>query len=107
MAKAGRKQKGGEDSFIGNMFAAGVGAYAAKNSSSMGGLLWTLAKYALVIIAILIVVGLVAGMLGATEKFTILPNSPTDPKYPGVAVAPSESQESGYVRTAAGNVYRT
>ena len=51
--------------------------------------------------------GVVANLLGATERFTILPNSPTDPRYPGVAVAPSENQESGYVRTPAGNVYRT
>ena len=102
MVKAGKKGGG----FIDNMFSAGIGAYAAKNSSSMGGLLMTLAKYALVIIGILLAVSVVANLLG-TEKFTILPNSPTDPRYPGVAVAPSESQESGYVRTGAGNVYRT
>ena len=102
MVKAGKKGGG----FLDNMVSAGIGAYAAKNSTSMGGLLFTLAKYALVIVGILLAVSLVAGLLG-TEKFTILPNSPTDPKYPGVAVAPSESQESGYVRTGAGNVYRT
>lgn len=103
MVKAGKKGGG----FLDNMFSAGIGAYAAKNSSSMSGLLMTLAKYALVIIGIFLAVGVVASLLGYTEKFTILPNSPTDPRYPGVAVAPSESQESGYVRTGAGNVYRT
>jgi hypothetical protein len=40
-----------------------VGAFAAKNSSSMGGLLWTLAKYALVIIAIMLAVYVVLGLL--------------------------------------------
>ena len=49
--------KGGDDSFVGDMFAAGIGAYAAKNSTSMGGLLWTLAKYALVIIVAMFVLG--------------------------------------------------
>lgn len=103
MAKAGKKGGG----FLDNMFSAGIGAYAAKNSSSMGELLMTLFKYAVVIILILVAVGFVASLLGTTERFTILPSSPTDPKYPGVAVAPSESRESGYVRTPAGNVYRT
>jgi len=103
MAKAGKKGGG----FIDNMFSAGIGAYAAKNSGSMSELLLTLFKYAVVIILILLAVGFVASLLGNTERFTILPNSPTDPKYPGVAVAPSESRESGYVRTPAGNVYRT
>ena len=70
--------KGGEDSFIGNMFAAGVGAYAAKNSTSMGGLLWTLAKYALVIIAILLAVSLVMWLLGlATPKEGFVPTAPS------------------------------
>jgi hypothetical protein len=103
MAKAGKKGGG----FLDNMVSAGIGAYAAKSSGSVSDLLFTLFKYALVIIGILLVVGVVANLLGATEKFTILPNSPTDPRYPGVAVAPTESQESGYVRTPAGNVYRT
>ncbi len=71
--------KGGEDGFIGNMFAAGVGAYAAKNSTSMGGLLWTLAKYALVIIGILIAVYVVLGLLRiGTETFV-----PTVPSAEG------------------------
>ena len=85
-----RKQKGGENGFIGNMFAAGVGAYAAKNSTSMGGLLWTLAKYALVIIAILIAVYVVMGLFRiGTETF--------------VPVAPSREGDEKTV-TPAGNV---
>lgn len=90
-----------------NMFTAGIGAYAAKKSGSISELLVTLLKYSVVIIGILLAVSIVARLLGATERFSILPNSPTDPRYPGVAVAPSESQESGYVKTGAGNVYRT
>jgi ABC-type polysaccharide/polyol phosphate export permease len=43
-------KKGG--AFLETMVASGVGAYAAKNSSSMKGLLWTLAKYVLVIVVV-------------------------------------------------------
>lgn len=83
--------KGGDGDFIGNMFAAGVGAYAAKNATSMGGLLWTLAKYALVILAILFVVFLVMMLLGGVqERF-------------GVPVAPSKTGDEKKV-TPAGNV---
>jgi hypothetical protein len=83
-----RKQKAG--GFIENMFSAGVGAYAAKNSSSMGGLLWTLAKYALVIIAILVAINLVLGLFRlSTETF--------------VPVAPSKEGDEKVV-TPAGNV---
>jgi hypothetical protein len=84
-----RKMKGGDDSFIGNMFAAGVGAYAAKNSTSMGGLLWTLVKYALVIIVILFVVGLVVRLFRGVESF--------------VPTAPSKEGDEKVV-TPAGNV---
>lgn len=83
-----RKQKAG--GFIDTMFSAGIGAYAAKNSTSMGGLLWTLAKYALVIIAILIVVNIVLGLLRlGTETF--------------VPIAPSKEGDEK-VTTPAGNV---
>lgn len=85
-----RKMKGGDDGFIGNMFAAGVGAYAAKNSSSMGDLLWTLAKYALVIVGILLAIYVVLGLLRiGTETF--------------VPVAPSKEGDEKVV-TPAGNV---
>ncbi len=72
------------------MFSSGLGAYAAKNSTSMGGLLGTLVKYALVILGILIAVYAVLGLarLG-TETF--------------VPVAPSKEGDEKVV-TPAGNV---
>jgi hypothetical protein len=70
--------KGGDDSFIGDMFAAGIGAYAAKNATSMSGLLWTLAKYALVIIAIMLAVSLVFWLIGlAVPKESFVPSAPS------------------------------
>jgi hypothetical protein len=83
--------KGGDDSFIGDMFAAGIGAYAAKNATSMSGLLWTLAKYALVIIGILLAIYLVSWLIRAatTERF--------------VPIAPSKEGDEKVV-TPAGNV---
>jgi hypothetical protein len=83
--------KGGDDGdFLGTLFASGLGAYAAKNSTSMGGLLWTLAKYALVLVLILIVVIVVFSLIGAgTERF--------------VPVVPSPEQDRKY-KTPAGNV---
>lgn len=84
--------KGGDDSFIGNMFAAGVGAYAAKNSTSMGGLLWTLAKYSLVIIGILIAIYLVSWLIGLVV-----------PREGFVPIVPSKEGDAKTV-TPAGNV---
>lgn len=84
--------KGGDDSFIGDMFAAGIGAYAAKNATSMSGLLWTLAKYALVIIAILLAVSLVMWLIGLAV-----------PKEGFVPTAPSKEGDAKTV-TPAGNV---
>ncbi len=58
------------------MFSSGLGAYAAKQSTSVGGLLWTLAKYALVIIGILVAVQVVVGLMRvATETF--VPTAPS------------------------------
>jgi len=75
---------------ITTMVSSGLGAYAAKNSSSMGGLLWKLAKYALVIVGILVGVIVVSRILGmATERF--------------VPVVPSPEQDRK-VTTPAGNV---
>ena len=72
------------------MFSSGLGAYAAKNSTSMGGLFWTLAKYALVILAIVIGVYAVLGLVRmGTETF--------------VPVAPSKEGDEKVV-TPAGNV---
>lgn len=83
--------KGGDDSFIGTMAAAGVGAYAAKNATSMGDLLWTLGKYALIIIAILIAIYVVLGLIrvATTDHF--------------VPIAPSKEGDEKVV-TPAGNV---
>lgn len=80
--------KGG---FVGNLLTAGLGAYAAKKSSSMGALLMTLAKYALAIIGVLVGVYFVAMLLQrAREGFS-------------VPVAPSKEGDKEMV-TPAGNV---
>lgn len=52
------------------MVSAGVGAYAAKGSKNMTGLLWTLAKYVLVIVAIVLATRIVLRLLGM-EMFTV------------------------------------
>jgi hypothetical protein len=65
------------------MVSSGLGAYAAKRSSSMGGLLWRLAKYALVVIGILIGVILVSNILAmGVETFVpVVPSAEQDKKY--------------------------
>lgn len=73
------------------MFASGVGAYAAKNSTSMRGLLWTLAKYALVILAVMFAVLFVLGMLARLQEGFSVPVKPS-----------AEGDEK--LRTPAGNV---
>jgi hypothetical protein len=61
------------------MFSSGVGAYAAKNSTSMGGLLLTLVKYALVVIGIVLLVSVLMGLIRiGTETFV-----PTTPSAEG------------------------
>ena len=67
-------KKGG--GFVETMVAAGVGAYAAKNSSSMKGLLWTLAKYVLVIVVVSFILFSVLRMM-STENFVPLTPSKT------------------------------
>jgi len=62
-------KKGG--GFVETMVAAGVGAYAAKSSSSMKGLLWTLGKYVLVIIVVSFIIMFVLKSL-STENFVPL-----------------------------------
>ena len=76
-----QKQKGGN--FISNMLASALGAYAAKNSTSMGGLLWKVAKYSLVILAILLGTMIVLRVLAmTTEKFVpTTPSKEGDEKY--------------------------
>jgi hypothetical protein len=66
-------KKGG--AFIETMVASGIGAYAAKNSSSMKGLLWTLLKYTLVIIVISLILFVVLKLM-STENF--VPITPSD-----------------------------
>jgi hypothetical protein len=61
---------------ITTMVSSGLGAYAAKNSSSMGGLLWKLAKYALVVIGILVAVILVSRILAMSVE-TFIPTVPS------------------------------
>lgn len=73
-----RRMKGGGDGdFIETMFASGIGAYAAKNATSMSDLLWTLVKYALVILVIVFLVWLVIRLL-TVDKFV-----PTGPSQTG------------------------
>jgi hypothetical protein len=84
-------KKGG--GFIETMFAAGVGAYAAKKSGSMSGLLMKLAYYTLVIFAVLVVIYVVARMMG-TEFF--------QGEMPAWAVPSKEGDEKTV--TPAGNV---
>ena len=87
----GRKMKGGDNDVLGTMLGTGLGVYAAKNATSMSGLLWTLAKYALVIVAILIAVAVVMSLLrvATTDHF--------------VPIAPSKEGDEKVV-TPAGNV---
>ena len=67
-------KKGG--GFIETMVASGVGAYAAKNSSSMKGLLWTLGKYILVIVVVSFILFSVLRLM-STENFVPLTPSKT------------------------------
>ena len=72
------------------MFSSGLGAYAAKESTSMGGLLLTLAKYALVVIGVLLLIAVIIGLIRiGTETF--------------VPTVPSAEQDKKVV-TPAGNV---
>jgi len=71
-------KKGG--GFIETMVASGVGAYAAKNSSSMKGLLWTLAKYVLVIVVISFLLMLVLKAMSTENFVPITPSKDGDEK---------------------------
>ncbi len=80
-----RKLKGGENDFIGNMDSAGIGAYAAKNATSMSDLLWTLFKYglviALIIIGVTVVVSLIRVAVGRENFVPVVPSAEQDKKY--------------------------
>jgi FtsH-binding integral membrane protein len=71
-------KKGG--GFIETMVASGVGAYAAKNSSSMKGLLWTLAKYVLVIVVISFLLMFVLKAISTENFVPITPSKEGDEK---------------------------
>ena len=59
------------------VISSGIGAYAAKKSGNMKGLLWTLAKYALVIIAIVLGVQVVSSLLKIASVEQFVPISPS------------------------------
>lgn len=59
------------------MVSSGIGAYAAKKSGNMSGLVWTLAKYALVIIGIVLAVQVVAALLKFASVEQFVPVSPS------------------------------
>lgn len=72
------------------MVSAGIGSYAAKKSPNMTSLAWTLAKYVLVVLAIVVALRVVTGLLRiGSETF--------------VPVAPSKEGDKKEV-TPAGNV---
>ena len=71
-------KKGG--AFLETMVASGVGAYAAKNSSSMKGLLWTLAKYVLVIVVISFLLMFVLKAISTENFVPITPSKEGDEK---------------------------
>jgi hypothetical protein len=71
-------KKGG--GFIETMVASGVGAYAAKNSSSMKGLLWTLGKYILVIVVVSFILFSVLRLMSTENFVPVTPSKTGDEK---------------------------
>ena len=59
------------------MVSSGIGAYAAKKSGSMSALLLTLAKYALVVIGIVLAVYVVSALLKVATVEQFVPVSPS------------------------------
>ena len=59
------------------MVSSGIGAYAAKKSNSMTGLLMTLGKYALVIIGIVLAIYVVSALLRVASVETFVPVTPS------------------------------
>lgn len=59
------------------LFTAGLGAYAAKNSSSVKGLLMTLVKYAAVIVGVMVGVYVLAGVLQRLREGFSVPVAPS------------------------------
>lgn len=59
------------------MVSSGIGAYAAKKSGGMASLLWTLAKYALVIIGIVLAIYVLTALLRVAAIEQFVPVSPS------------------------------
>ncbi len=59
------------------MVSSGIGAYAAKKSGSMSSLLMTLAKYALVVIGIILAIYVVTALLNIASVERFVPVSPS------------------------------
>ena len=72
-----KSMKGGDSDFLTTLFASGLGAYAAKGSSSMGGLFGTLLKYALVFIVVILVLYLVMSAFGMVSEGFMVPVKPS------------------------------
>lgn len=60
-----------------NLFAAGLGAYAAKRANTMQSLMWTLVKYAAVIVAVSVAVYAVANILRRAREGFDVPVAPS------------------------------
>lgn len=71
-------KKGG--AFIGTMVASGIGAYAAKNYSSMKGPLFTLGKYVLVVVVISFLIMFVLKAMSTENFVPITPSAKGDEK---------------------------
>ena len=64
------------------MVSAGIGSYAAKKSSNFQSLLWTLLKYVVVVVGVLLGLQVILGLLRiSTETFTpVAPSKEGDKK---------------------------
>jgi hypothetical protein len=71
-------KKGG--AFIETMVASGIGAYAAKSSSSMKGLMWTLGKYVLVVLLVSFLIMFVLRAMSTENFVPITPSAKGDEK---------------------------
>ena len=59
------------------MVSSGIGAYAAKKSGNMSGLLWTLGKYVLVVIGIILAIRVLTSLLALSGTEHFVPVSPS------------------------------
>lgn len=70
-----KHQKGGDA--LTTLFASGLGAYAAKQSTSMRSLLFTLLKYGLAIVVVSLIIFFLASTFLGREGFFTLPQKPS------------------------------